>query len=52
LTTSEALVVLGIHTPEFAFEKNPERVANAVEKAGLTYPIALDSHNIHAETLR
>jgi len=39
------LVVIGVHTPEFPREKNPERVANAVQKAGLQYPIALDSDN-------
>jgi thiol-disulfide isomerase/thioredoxin len=41
----EDLVVIGIHTPEFEFEKNPTSVTNAVEKSGLRYPIALDSNN-------
>jgi len=43
--SSDGLVVIGIHTPEFPFERDPSRVANAVEKAGLRYPIALDSDN-------
>lgn len=36
-------VVLGIHAPEFAFEKVPANVKKAVDERGLTYPIALDN---------
>lgn len=36
------LVVLGVHTPELAFERDPANVRAAVERAGLTYPIAID----------
>jgi cytochrome c biogenesis protein CcdA/thiol-disulfide isomerase/thioredoxin len=36
-------VVLGVHAPEFAFERNPQNVKDAAQKAGLTYPIALDN---------
>lgn len=39
----EGLVVIGIHSPEFAFEQQLENVDNAVKKFGLTYPIALDN---------
>jgi len=35
-------VIIGVHTPEFAFEKVPSNVEAAVQKAGLLYPIALD----------
>jgi thiol-disulfide isomerase/thioredoxin len=42
----DGLVVIGVHTPEFPFEKDPRRVANAVEKAALRYAVALDSDNI------
>jgi thiol-disulfide isomerase/thioredoxin len=38
------LVVIGVHTPEFDFEKQLPNVQKAVEKYGLTYPIALDSN--------
>ena len=41
--SAEGLVVLGIHAPEFAFERNSNNVKNAVKKHGLTYPIALDN---------
>ena len=38
------LVVLGVHSPEFAFEKDPANVKKAVERLGVTYPVALDSN--------
>jgi thiol-disulfide isomerase/thioredoxin len=37
------LVVIGVHTPEFAFEKVPANVAAAVKRLGVGYPVALDS---------
>lgn len=40
---SQGLVVLGINTPEFAFEHNPANVAAAVKSDGITYPVALDN---------
>ena len=36
-------VLLGIHTPEFVFEKSPQNVAAAIQRHGLTYPIAQDN---------
>lgn len=38
----DGLVIIGVHTPEFAFEKDPDNVEAAIERAGLEYPIALD----------
>lgn len=40
----KGLVVIGVNTPEFAFEHVPSNVANAVKKFGLTYPVALDNN--------
>jgi cytochrome c biogenesis protein CcdA/thiol-disulfide isomerase/thioredoxin len=37
------LVVIGVHTPEFAFEKERSNVEKAVRGLKLTYPIAIDS---------
>ncbi|MBN8726787.1 MAG: cytochrome c biogenesis protein DipZ [Xanthomonadales bacterium] len=37
------LVVIGVHTPEFAFEKDPANVAAAVRRLGIDYPVALDA---------
>jgi cytochrome c biogenesis protein CcdA/thiol-disulfide isomerase/thioredoxin len=39
----DGLVIIGVHTPEFSFEKDPTNVAKAIADAGLTYPIALDA---------
>jgi cytochrome c biogenesis protein CcdA/thiol-disulfide isomerase/thioredoxin len=40
----KGLVVIGIHSPEFAFEKNPENVKRAVRDLKITYPVAVDSN--------
>ena len=37
------LVVIGVHAPEFAFEKDPVNVAKAVKDLGVDYPVALDN---------
>ncbi|SFN02933.1 cytochrome c biogenesis protein DipZ [Variovorax sp. OV329] len=38
------LVVVGVHTPEFAFEKKPSNVQAAVKDLGIGFPVALDSN--------
>jgi len=37
------LVVIGVHTPEFAFEHNIENVRRAAKDMRVDYPIAIDS---------
>ena len=37
------LEVIGVHSPEYAFERNVGNVAAAVDEAALRYPVALDS---------
>jgi methionine-S-sulfoxide reductase len=37
------LVVIGVHSPEFKFEKDTANVRQAIDKHQLKYPIALDS---------
>jgi len=39
----EGLVVIGIHTPEFAFEKIYANVAAAVQRLGITFPVVMDN---------
>jgi cytochrome c biogenesis protein CcdA/thiol-disulfide isomerase/thioredoxin len=39
----DGLVIVGVHTPEFAFERVPVNVGRAVEGLGVRYPVALDS---------
>jgi cytochrome c biogenesis protein CcdA/thiol-disulfide isomerase/thioredoxin len=38
------LVVIGVHTPEFAFEKKVENVEQAAKNFKMSYPIAIDSN--------
>jgi cytochrome c biogenesis protein CcdA/thiol-disulfide isomerase/thioredoxin len=40
---ARGLVVLGVHTPEFAFEHVPSNVEGAVHRLGIEYPVALDN---------
>jgi cytochrome c biogenesis protein CcdA/thiol-disulfide isomerase/thioredoxin len=37
------LVVVGVHSPEFSFEKDAGNVARAIRSDGLTYPVAQDN---------
>jgi cytochrome c biogenesis protein CcdA/thiol-disulfide isomerase/thioredoxin len=39
----EGLEIVGIHTPEFAFEKDIDNVQKAMEQFGITYPVVLDN---------
>jgi len=38
------LVIIGVHAPEFAFEKDLGNVRRAVADLGVTYPVALDNN--------
>src|SRR6266542_2986675 len=38
----QGLVVVGVHTPEFPFEKDPENVRWAANEMRVEYPVALD----------
>ena len=39
----KGLVVIGVHAPEFAFEKNIDNVRHAVNELNVTYPVAIDN---------
>jgi thiol-disulfide isomerase/thioredoxin len=39
----QGLVVIGVHTPEFEFEKDAENVRRAVTALGVEYPVATDN---------
>jgi thiol-disulfide isomerase/thioredoxin len=39
----KGLVVVGIHTPEFAFEKSTNAVRAAIKRHGIRYPVAQDN---------
>lgn len=38
------LQIIGVHTPEFAFEREPANVRRAVTSFGIEYPVALDNN--------
>lgn len=40
----DGLEIIGVHTPEFEFEKDYENVKDAVIEAGIKYPVALDNN--------
>jgi hypothetical protein len=39
----QGLVVIGVHTPEFAVEKNVDHVRRAIRQMGIAYPIVIDN---------
>jgi thiol-disulfide isomerase/thioredoxin len=40
---SKGLQVIGVHTPEFAFERDRGNVLKAIKQHGITYPVAMDN---------
>ena len=40
----KGLVIIGVHAPEFEFEKNKDNVVQAIAKDGIKYPVALDNN--------
>jgi thiol-disulfide isomerase/thioredoxin len=43
LYTPDGLTIIGVHTPEFSFAKNPANVANATKRFGFTFPVVVDN---------
>src|SRR5918911_1789662 len=41
--SDNGLVTVGVHSPEFTFEKNYTNVKAAVQRLGISYPVILDS---------
>ena len=44
------LVIIGVHTPEFAFERVIGNVRRAVASLGVNYPVAIDNSYLTWET--
>ena len=40
----DGLTIIGVHSPEFGFEKDPGNVARAIRDAGLRYPVVQDNN--------
>jgi len=43
---NQGLVVIGVHAPEFSFEKNPTNVHWAVQDMRIDFPVAVDSEHM------
>ncbi|QUC65402.1 redoxin domain-containing protein [Nitrosopumilus sp. K4] len=41
--SDEGLLIIGIHSPEFEFEKDPNNVKMAIDKHGISYPVVMDN---------
>jgi thiol-disulfide isomerase/thioredoxin len=41
---NQGFVVIGVHTPEFEFEKNTENVKDAIKRFNIHYPVAQDNN--------
>jgi cytochrome c biogenesis protein CcdA/thiol-disulfide isomerase/thioredoxin len=39
----QGLVVIGVHAPEFAFERDLDNVTKAIRRLGIEYPVAVDN---------
>jgi cytochrome c biogenesis protein CcdA/thiol-disulfide isomerase/thioredoxin len=39
----QGLVVIGVHSPEFAFERDTDNVTRAMKDLGINYPVAVDN---------
>ena len=42
----DGLIIVGVHSPEFEFEKDPKNVSNSVLENGISWPVALDNDHI------
>jgi cytochrome c biogenesis protein CcdA/thiol-disulfide isomerase/thioredoxin len=42
----DGLVVIGVHTPEYGFERIIDNVKDQVKKLGITYPVAIDNNYV------
>jgi thiol-disulfide isomerase/thioredoxin len=42
----QGLVVIGVHAPEFSFEKNPNNVRRAVKDLRVDHPVAVDNDHV------
>jgi thiol-disulfide isomerase/thioredoxin len=40
---SKGLKIIGVHTPEFAFERDANNIKEAIQKHGILYPVLIDN---------
>ena len=41
--SDQGLLIVGVHSPEFEFEKDPENVKMSIDKHGIDYPVVMDN---------
>ena len=41
--TDKGLVIVGVHSPEFRHERDPERVESAIKRLDVPYPVVMDN---------
>lgn len=41
---AKGLEIIGVHSPEFEFEKNQQNVISAISRFGIKYPVAMDNN--------
>ncbi len=41
--SDQGLLIVGIHSPEFEFEKDPDNVQMSIDKHGIRYPVVMDN---------
>ena len=41
--SDQGLLIVGVHSPEFEFEKDPKNVMMAIDKHGINYPVVMDN---------
>lgn len=44
---NDGLIIIGIHTPEFEFEKDSENVEKAIQDLKIDWPVVLDNENLN-----
>ena len=42
--SDNGLLIIGVHSPEFEFEKDPQNVKMAIEKYDINYPVVMDNN--------
>ncbi|MBW7886660.1 MAG: redoxin domain-containing protein [Caldilineaceae bacterium] len=42
----DGLVIIGVHTPEFAYEADLDNVQAAIERMGVAWPVAIDNDKV------
>ena len=42
----DGLLVIGVHTPRFSFQKNPDTIEKSLKRLGVDYPVVMDNEGV------